>query len=225
MLPVLLLAEVQQQQQGAAFDWKMLLPFAVVFLLLLLMPKILRKNREERRRLEKQINNEVTNRLNVKSEADAILVEVYETGREINARLDNKIRLLNKLIKDADALVSRLEKAQGISATAIAVGADEIACAAVDETAVIERDQVSAQSERSCVDRQASSVAVDRVAEPAPSVEPQQDANGSGRWKADMRSRIAGLSAEGRDASEIARITRMSLAEVTLMLELIKRDS
>lgn len=42
--------------------------------------------------------------------SDRALVELIETGREINARVDNKIRMLNRLVKDAEQCIARLEK-------------------------------------------------------------------------------------------------------------------
>lgn len=41
--------------------------------------------------------------------ADRALVELVEMGREINAQVDNKIRFLNRLVKDADDRIARLE--------------------------------------------------------------------------------------------------------------------
>jgi len=45
----------------------------------------------------------------VRRTADAALVELLEAGREMHAEVDTKIRLLNKLIKNADAEAKRLE--------------------------------------------------------------------------------------------------------------------
>ena len=45
--------------------------------------------------------------------ADRALVELVEVGREINAQVDSKIRFLNRLVKDADERIARLEKILG----------------------------------------------------------------------------------------------------------------
>lgn len=42
--------------------------------------------------------------------ADAAIVELLETSRSLNAQVDNKIRLLNRLVKEAEASCQRLEK-------------------------------------------------------------------------------------------------------------------
>lgn len=46
----------------------------------------------------------------MRNAADQALVELVETGREISAQVDVKIRMLNRLVKDAERLSERLEK-------------------------------------------------------------------------------------------------------------------
>lgn len=45
-----------------------------------------------------------------RSAADKAIVELLETGRELTAQVDNKIRILNRLVKDAEEHSRRLEK-------------------------------------------------------------------------------------------------------------------
>ena len=47
--------------------------------------------------------------LGVQQAADEALVQLLETGRQIQAQIDTKIRVLNKLIKDADTQADRLQ--------------------------------------------------------------------------------------------------------------------
>ncbi len=44
-----------------------------------------------------------------RSAADKALVELLETSRELNARVDTKIRVLNRLVKEADERIAALE--------------------------------------------------------------------------------------------------------------------
>lgn len=57
--------------------------------------------------------------------ADAAIVELLETSRALNAQVDNKIRILNRLVKDAETHSARLEKllaqAEGIERVEIPV--------------------------------------------------------------------------------------------------------
>lgn len=47
--------------------------------------------------------------------ADRAIVELLETSRTINAQVDTKIRLLNRLVKDAEEQSARLEKLLGLA--------------------------------------------------------------------------------------------------------------
>ncbi len=52
----------------------------------------------------------------VRQTADKALVDLLEASREISAQIDMKIRMLNKLVKDADTESRRLEKLLGLCA-------------------------------------------------------------------------------------------------------------
>lgn len=192
-LCVLLTAE----DGGGGFDFKLILAFGAVIAVMFLMPRLLRKNRQERKRLEKQYNDEVSNRLNVKSEADRILIEIVEAGREINARLDNKIRVLNKLIKDAEVLVERVEKA------------------GTAEPGSTQDSEVSARP------AEPTSATCEEATTPDIDVDSESQKKSSGRFQVNIRQKIADMAAQGRSVESIARLTRLSTAEVSLMLEML----
>lgn len=48
--------------------------------------------------------------------ADRAIVELLETSRALNAQVDTKIRMLNRLVKDAEDCCARLEKLLAIAA-------------------------------------------------------------------------------------------------------------
>lgn len=47
--------------------------------------------------------------------ADRALVDLLETGREISAQIDNKIRVLNRLVKEAEEQTAKLERLLGLA--------------------------------------------------------------------------------------------------------------
>ena len=74
------------------------------------MPRIIKRIRRERNALTLQEIKSIHNRPNVRSKADEILVELAEMSREINAQIDTKIRILNKLVRDAEKAIKRYEE-------------------------------------------------------------------------------------------------------------------
>lgn len=48
--------------------------------------------------------------------ADQAIVDLLETSRELNAQVDTKIRILNRLVKDAEEQAARLERLLALSA-------------------------------------------------------------------------------------------------------------
>lgn len=60
------------------------------------------------------IRERAANAGRIRSTADQALVDLLETSREISAQIDTKIRILNKLVRDADAKCKRLEKLLGM---------------------------------------------------------------------------------------------------------------
>lgn len=65
-------------------------------------PKPVREQWEERNQ-----------QMDAQRSADAILVELVETSREISARMDSKIRILNTLIRNAERCIERMEELNG----------------------------------------------------------------------------------------------------------------
>lgn len=194
---------------GGFWDYKVLLAFALVVGFLAVMPRLIRKNRQERRLLEKQYIDEVQNRLNVRGEADRIMLELVEAGREINGQLDTKMRMLNKLVKDAHEAIRRLEEL-GVPAGSAPTNAKPAASSAPLPPAAEPTETTGAG-------------VAPAENEPASSCEATGGSSGSGRWKNDMRRKIAQYMSEGRSEEEIARLTRLSVMEVGLMLEVIRK--
>jgi hypothetical protein len=57
----------------------------------------------------RQIRERDTDPGRYRDAADKALVELLETSRELNAQVDTKIRVLNRLVKDAETAAARLE--------------------------------------------------------------------------------------------------------------------
>ncbi len=237
---LLILAAEGGDTQASSFDWKILLVFGLVIGVMFIIPRLLRKSRQERELLEKQYNRELNgNTSGVRFAADQILLQVVETGREINGVLDTKIRVLNKLIKDADDAARRLESLTGAaalhsserlrsgknSATATQPVTNTAQAAALAALASLRAAAGNPADPATPLPTLAeAAVFTPSAAAPAPPAAQESADTGSGRWKADIRSRIRAYAEEGRSADEIARLTRLSKAEVNLMLDLLRSE-
>ncbi len=227
----IIMAAEAAEEADSFIDLRLIIAFGVVIGIMFFMPRILRKNRKERKLMEKQYIDEVNNRLNVKSEADRIMIEIVETGRQINAQLDTKIRVLNKLLKDTQLLVDRLEKS-GV------LGSENPGAQANNNVAPI--SPVNIENNRSVNDDAGgiAGLAAEMVytgettialappeksdsGQSADEFENEDESSGSGRWKNNLRKKIATMAEEGRSVESIARLTRLSTSEVSLMLDLI----
>ncbi len=131
---------------------------------------------------------------------DRALSDLLETSRDINAQIDTKIRILNKLVKDADREARRLEKLQGREVG----GAEESKAQPAGGDAA--EEHVGGARE-------------DRAGDPEERRGPSGGSESRRRWRA-MRERIGHLQAEGRAPAEIARVTRLSVQEVNVILRL-----
>lgn len=94
----------------AGSNWHIILVFFGVMILVFTMPRILRRTLNERRLFAKQCNRELADHQTVKNYTDKIMLGLVEAGREINAQLDTKMRVLNSLVRDAENVATRLEK-------------------------------------------------------------------------------------------------------------------
>ena len=126
--------------------------------------------------------------------ADKALVDLIETGREINAQVDTKIRLLNKLVKDAETQIRRLEEILAKANGKESLTSPQVPIPPLAATRGSTR--VSRESTR----KTAGEVALPRT---------------------ELHERIATLRAEGKNHAEIARAANLSLVEVQLALSQI----
>jgi hypothetical protein len=129
-------------------------------------------------------------------------VQMHETARELTARIDNKLRLLEQLIRDADERIARLETLEG----------------GTNQTEMAEDDSVIPLSQLSQL---VGSPASTSEGETAASDMPQRPAKAPG---ASQRSEeIYALADAGRDSAEIARQLNSPVGEVELILGLRER--
>ncbi len=128
--------------------------------------------------------------LRIRRSADKALVELAEVGREISGRIDTKIRILNRLSKEAEAQIKRLE-------LLLRAAGREVPPAAEEE------NTSSATSSR----RLATVI---------------DEADKTAR---ELHERVLQLSREGKTAAEIARLTRLSIQEIDLVLRLAEERS
>ncbi len=101
-------AEAASQTGGTDGYWKLALILAAIGILGLLSRW--RKARVPPRTTAKEMRSRDEHPERYRNAADRALVELVEVGREINAQVDTKIRFLNRLIKEADDRIAKLEK-------------------------------------------------------------------------------------------------------------------
>ncbi len=178
----------------------------VVVLLAIMAPRMIMRSRKSRSRSDLA---ELRRRLDAAEQGSAAqrsanqaLTELLEASRDINAQIDTKIRVLNKLVKDADNEARRLERLLGVSAGAPEVGAavdglpagyDDRAPVAISHATGVEAGDVlpgkptSSQSARRC---------------------------------RDLCARVSRMQSEGRSSTEIAQITGLSVQEVSMLSQI-----
>lgn len=102
-----------------------------------------RKARMPPLRTAKEIRDRDTDPNRYRDAADKAIVELLETSRVLNAQVDTKIRVLNRLVKDAEEECARLEKllaaARGATPETIAPQPPEPPPAAAEEPKEPER--------------------------------------------------------------------------------------
>ncbi len=97
-------------EAASGFGWEQIIALGLVILIMALMPRIIKTLRRERKSMTAEQTKSLRSGPNIKNKADEILVELAEMSREINAQVDTKIRVLNKLIRDAEKVVKRYEE-------------------------------------------------------------------------------------------------------------------
>jgi hypothetical protein len=120
--------------------------------------------------------------------ADRAIVELLETSRSLSAEVDTKIRVLNRLVKDAGDCCRRLET---LIAEAGAIRGCEVPAAAPDRTPDA-----------------AEAVAREDAASPPPRP----------KFLSDLHERIYRLRLAGRGVAEIAKATSLSTTEVEFII-------
>lgn len=203
---------------SSGFGWSEAMAFGVVILVMAIMPRIIRKIRSERAALVKQETKAIKNGPNIRSQADKILVELVETSREINAQSDTKIRVLNKLVRDADKAIKRLEDlVEREEALTSQNNGKVVSSREALETSVVDSAEIRVEQS---VEQKTQKSAVKDVSEAKP-LAPNKD---SGVWQDTVGAKISKLHAQGFDINDIARKTRMSVSEVTLILEMSRKN-
>lgn len=190
--------------EGGTYDFRLLLLLALIVLLAVLSPILVRRrNKPEAPRLGdiRKMEDDIKS---VRGAADQALVDLLETSREISAQIDTKIRVLNKLVKDADDRCRKLEKL-----VKLADGED----VDMDETTVMDVKVVAPSADRD--EKEAPAVPVmEDISKPKRTQ--------SGRWASKIHARIEDLDGQGKTPAEIARATNLSLQEVNLVLHMLR---
>lgn len=97
-------------ESGTSLETILLLFGVVVFVVL--APRLIRKGRPRpgaAAEASPPMDRHAPSSIRVRETVDRALVELVDTSREISAQIDNRIRMLNKLVKDADEERNRLE--------------------------------------------------------------------------------------------------------------------
>ena len=163
-------------ESGSSGDWLLALTIALaLFFIFRLWPR--------RRLAPSEPAGEADAAMRIRQAADKALVELAEVGREVSGRIDTKVRILNRLTKEAEAQIKRLEQLLQAAGRAVPPAGEE------------------AKSSSASAPRAA---AVD-------------DTHGAAR---ELHERVLQLSREGKTPAEIARLTRLAIQEIDLVLRL-----
>lgn len=126
--------------------------------------------------------------------ADRAIVELLETSRSLNAQVDTKIRMLNRLVKEAEENCTRLEN---LLARAQKIPLDGETRLFAAETKV-------------------------HVPEPVQQEKPRKPETQKPKFLSDLHERIFRLQQAGKTVQEIARATNLSTTEVEFFLKTFK---
>lgn len=183
----------------------------------------------------------------MRSVADRALVELLETSREISAQIDTKIRILNKLVRDADVQASRLERLLGAikhdegegktskGEGSSSAGNDTLSRSNFVSVSSLSTLSPSSQQKADLPKKEGCIASNGGPQDPGAGISSQEERPPSvataissapisplsGGEIQELHQRIATLRAEGREPAEIARMLHISTAEVTLALHLL----
>lgn len=212
---------------SSGFGWSQVLAFGVVILVMAIMPRIIRKIRHERNALARQETKTIENRPNIRNQADSVLVELAEMSREINAQADTKIRVLNKLVRDAEMAVKKYEELIERRERLAGVEGGSLPLAEKEEGGNLSADAAQIRIEQDISGANSGgkpdSDGVKGNDSPGHNKRSATTAD-SGVWQDTVGNKIRNLHNMGCDVSEIARKTRLSTSEVTLMLNLLNLE-
>lgn len=210
----IILAGEEAQAAAAFIDGKTMLFMAGVVVLAFVILRLSRKAREERRALERERERPPEDATAVKSQADKIMVDLVEAGQEINAQLDTKMRVLNRLVRDAEGVAARLE--EHLRRLEELQGAAPRPGFAIHPTSAAPAHPESFDPKKDTV-----------LMNPPPGRPSINSANvnlqsntESGRWRTDVRQKIEQCHRENRTPTEIARQLHISLSEVNLVIDM-----
>ncbi len=208
--------------EGSGFGWSQILAFGAVILIMAFMPKIIKRIRRERNALTMQEIKSMHNRPNVRSKADEILVELAEMSREINAQVDTKIRVLNKLLRDAEKAIKRYEELVEKDSLPNKIKTDNADKGIKKSNFDIDKAEIKIASSSSQLKNE---IMENKDEEESVSEKDNNSENNeTGVWQRSIGVKIQELSKKGYDINDIALKTRMSVSEVTLILEMLKKN-
>ncbi len=129
--------------------------------------------------------------------ADRAIVELLETSRTLNAQVDTKIRVLNRLLKDAEEQAARLEGLLGKAKEASGPG---------------EKEGPARSATRRLSGRGAT------VAKGAPEAASEATEALEPEFISELHERIYRLRKSGKNVAEIAKATNLSTTEVEFIV-------
>ena len=97
------------QSLGNPFTLMMVAGIILLIVTVLRIPRVTRRKREARDRGEKLAAQ--SPEVKLRRTMEDLLVEIYELSREMNARIDTKMRAFEALLRRAEEVAARLEKA------------------------------------------------------------------------------------------------------------------
>ncbi|MBP5232426.1 MAG: hypothetical protein J6333_03365 [Planctomycetes bacterium] len=210
-----ILAGEEAPTTAAFLDGKTMLFMAGVVVLAFVILRLSSKAREERRALERERERAPEDASAVKSQADKIMVDLVEAGQEINAQLDTKMRVLNRLVRDAEGVAARLE--QHLRRL------EELQNGSAPHPGLTVHPTPTAPAHPQSFDPNKDTVLMNpppgRPSINSANVNLQSNTE-SGRWRTDIRQKIEQLHRESRTPTEIARMLHISLSEVNLVIDM-----
>jgi len=137
----------------------------------------------------------------VRQQMERLLVEIHDVSREMNARLDTKISVLNNLVREAD---ERIEQMRALAREARPAASDTLRGGGPGLSGQRDLDPSGPETRR------------DRTPEP----HDRADAPGRCDRPAERYAEIYALADQGLDARQIAEKTGQHTGEVELILGL-----